>query len=321
MKKILIIIIAVTIITMSCSKKENSSNEEKKNSELTLQAFSSDEEFKNIRSYNFTKSFIDNKIPYAQMICINPHCILNITDINPLKSKFLKFQQLYKPDNLKTESKDDLPTDYITTYYQFDEKGFIVKESSFIYSIFGGDIHPKTWFSKNYNLTEYGIETTEWEKGNLLDKYTIGFEKNFESLELKIHNRLSKIINKNIIENSSSKTTYYPDEEKYRIDYTDGSKDYYVYENGIPVKYTIGDYIFYFENEQSTRINSKTGEKERKPEVFEWQKSPCGLVTYKSEMTDNDICNYNVCYYGILDNYDDEFILLNIYMPQEKSEE
>lgn len=318
MKKILLTFAVLILIATGCSKKDDNAKLE---DGKTQKEFFIDEAFKNVRSYNFTKSIIDNSIPYAQMICINPHCILNISNINPLKSKILKHQQLFKPDDITTESKNDLPTEYVTSYFEFDDRGFIVKQVSFKYYIFNGDIHPKTWYARKFNLTDYGIEATDWEEGILTDKYTIGFEKNFDSLEVKVHNQLSSIIYKDTIDMGSSKNTYYPDEEKYRIDYNDEKKDYYIYENGVPVKYTIGDYLYYYENDVSTRINTITGEKERKPEVFEWQRLPCGLVSYKAETTDDNICNYNVCYYGILDDYDDEGILLSMYMPLEKPEE
>jgi len=321
MKKILIALMFITIFLASCSKKDNKTKIEEENSESIQKTFSSDEDFKNIRSYNFVKDTIDNRIPYAQMLCINPHSFLPVSNIEPLKSKILKFQRLFKPDIITTESKDDYPTVYTTVFYQFNEKGFIEKSCCFEYSIHGGKIIPEKWYSNSYNLKEYGIETIERENGEITDKYTIGFEKEFDSLNLKVHNNLHSIIYKGMIETSGSKTTYYPDEEKYRIDYTDGTNDYTIYEDGIPIKYTENEYIYYLGQEQSFRTNRTTGEKENKPDSFEYKKLPCGLATFKTELFDKTICTYNIYYYEIMEAYDDEFILLNIYMPQEKSEE
>ena len=100
----------------------------------------------------------------------------------------------FKPDDITTESKNDLPTEYVTSYFEFDDRGFIVKQVSFKYYIFNGDIHPKTWYARKFNLTDYGIEATDWEEGILTDKYTIGFEKNFDSLEVKVDIPPSSII-------------------------------------------------------------------------------------------------------------------------------
>lgn len=320
MKKILFTMAVLTLITTGCSKKENITKPEEE-IDLTQNVFSTDEDFKNYKSYNFTKSIIDNRIPYAQMTCINPHFDIPISNINLIKSKILKYQKLIKPDNITTESLNDYPTTYLTNYYQFNDKGFLVKAISLQYQIYNGRIMPFRWFSYDYNLLEYGIETVERENGIISDSFTIGFQKTADEVYTTVHNQTSRIIKSNEIYDGDTKLTYYPDEEKYRLDYLDNNHDYEIFERGVLTQSQDQGYKYYFNEDKSFRVNISTGEKESKPQVFEYKYLPCGLATFKSELIEDSTCTYNITYNELLDAYDDEFILLTKLMPLEKPEE
>jgi hypothetical protein len=311
MKKILFTIALLTILTAGCSKKENSS----KNGNA-LKQFDTDEAFSNRKSYNLVKNVIDNSIPYAQMICINPHSVLHIKDIDAVKSKIIKIQNaqyiIYNNTN------DLPPTIYKTFYYRFNELGFIDKIYCYNWTQDADTIQPISYSSSEYNLTNFGIEAVHRKNGEPYDKYTIIFENKDSGINLKAHNGLTARITNNAYEDATHKTTFEPGEEIYRFDDYEVPGNYTIYKDGIMIKAQEGKYLYYIEGNTTTKVNLETGEKETNSEEIISKKITCGIPIYTRIIKEEDDTLYIEKTVEVLDDYDKDFFVCSILMPEDK---
>lgn len=311
MKKILFTIALLTILTAGCSKKENSS----KNGNA-LKQFDTDEAFGNRKSYNLIKSVIDNSIPYAQMLCINPHMDLNITDINAVKSKIVKITEVNY--SIENNSNEMSPIVYTTSYFKFNETGFIEKTNEYNWAKKLDKILPLAYSSLECKLTNFGIDVVSRRNGELYDKFTITFENENSGVNMKEHNQLTGRFTSNIYENANYKTTYEPGAENYRVDDYNTPGNYSIYENGIMTKTQEGKYLYYIDENITTKVNLETGKKETNSELITTRKTPIGIPIYKKVVKRNDDTIYIEKIVEVLESYDKDFLILNTIMAEDK---
>ena len=309
MKKILFTIALLTILTAGCSKKENSS----KNGNVVKQ-FDTDEAFANRKSYNLIKGVIDNSIPYAQMICINPHYDVGITDVNAVKSKILKvINEQYSVGN---DGNEIPPVIYNLIYIKFDDTGFIEKINEFNWADYPNGMEPWSYSSSEYTLTNFGIETVHRKNGELYDKFTILFEEKDDGINMNVHNELTARITKNTFEDAAHKTTYEPGEDIYRFDDHNEPGNYCIYENGILTKQQEGKYLYYIEGNKVTKINLETGEKDTNSEEIKSVQVPFGFPVYQRIIKKEDRNTYIERSITVLNDYDKVFDICSMVMPE-----